>query len=80
MIKEHVDSEGIRATPIGDAHGATATEGRSKPATDDEPTEKRARKRPRISPSEGYDFVDLDGYDDKDDDEETEEGFVSYSE
>lgn len=81
MIKEHVDSEGIRATPIEDAHGATATEGRSKPATDDEPTEKRARKRPRISPSEGYDFVDLDGYDDDDDDdEETEEGFVSYSE
>ena len=83
MIKEHVDSEHIRTTPIDDTNSDVATEGRSKPAThdepaaDDEPAAKRTRKRPQINPAEGYDYIELAGYDD---DEEEEEGFVRYTE
>ena len=77
MLKEHVDSDSIRATPI--SNGST-TEGRSKPSTEDTTLEKRAKKRPRISSDEGYDYNDISGYDDDDDDKESEGEFVSYTE
>ena len=66
MIKEHVKSHPIRATPIDNPN---PDDDRAKPASD-EPPQKRARRQPtNISQSEGYNFNEPDGNDDDDEHE-----------
>ena len=80
IIKAHVESDSIRTTPI-ETNYDTTEGAKTKPSSDDKPSDKRARKRPRISDTEGYDFMNASGYDDNNDDEdESEEGFVRYTE
>ena len=76
MIKEHIASSNIRTTTIDNT---STSEHRSKPATDETPTEKRKRKRPNTSPSEGYEYIHLTVDDDDNDDDEDVE-YVKYSE